>query len=96
MGERLPYKQNVGGSSPSVSTMAKAMLTTGRLQVSTKSKPYSPRQVIVGKSTFEPRLIYAGVVELADTLDLGSSNHEGSNPSTCTYADVMERQTNDT
>ena len=63
LGERLPYKQRVTGSSPvsSIESLAQSV------------EHLTFNQRVTGSSPVRLILIFAGVAELADALDLGSS-----------------------
>ena len=66
LGERLPYKQRVGGSSPSSSTIKKVLLAQ-------LVEHLTFNQRVRGSSPLQDTILNAGVAELADALDLGSS-----------------------
>ncbi len=90
MGEHLPYKQRVTGSSPVTPTKCGPVVQLARTPA-----------CHAGGRRFEPVLdrhffylnIRAGMAELADALDLGSSvlRRGGSTPFTRTiYAEVAQ------
>ena len=68
MGEHLPYKQRVIGSSPIVSTIC----GSGSVVERRLAKANVASSNLVSRSNF----IYADVAELADALDLGSSIYD--------------------
>ena len=67
LGEHLPYKQRVSGSSPLTSTI---FLNAGLAQL---VEQLTCNQQVEGSSPLAGTIKYAGVAELADALDLGSS-----------------------
>ncbi len=77
MGERLPYKQRVTGSSP-VSSIEPLAQSVEHLTFNQRVDSSSLSRLISISS------ISAGVAELADALDLGSSGYHrgGSSPFT--------------
>ena len=64
LGERLPYKQRVTGSSPVSSIYESLAQSVEHLTFNQRVDSSSLSRLIVG---------FAGVAELADALDLGSS-----------------------
>ena len=65
LGEHLPYKQRVGGSSPSSSTI--------KVLLAQLVEHLTFNQRVRGSSPLQDTILNAGVAELADALDLGSS-----------------------
>ena len=65
LGEHLPYKQRVGGSSPSSSTI--------KVLLAQLVEHLTFNQRVRGSSPLQDTIHNAGVAELADALDLGSS-----------------------
>ena len=78
LGEHLPYKQRVSGSIPLTSIVEWLAQLVEHLTFNQRVTGSSPVRLIV--------ITYAGVAELADALDLGSSafGRGGSSPFTRT------------
>ena len=76
LGERLPYKQRVTGSSPVSSIYESLAQSVEHLTFNQRVDSSSLSRLIVG---------FAGVAELADALDLGSSGRPCRFKSCCPH-----------
>ena len=86
MGERLPYKQRVTGSSPVSSIYESLAQSVEHLTFNQRVDSSSLSRLIVN---------FAGVAELADALDLGSSvlmtwGFKSLHPHHIIYADLAQ------